>query len=227
MCALAARQSRSYFRDRRGFYVYDDQTNEKCLVAWSAYTNPTSPISAFDGLDRAASLEAARAALLQYPGPTQNFVVAQRDGRVAYQLAGWIPNDPAWARYAHREGYRAYPILPFRLLPHVAASQNAIVWTANNKMYGKSYRYRLSATFEQPYRAFRIEQLLKGPAQIRRSVFLADASRRLFDRGSRVGESVGRHREAQPISESAASVRGDCPLGRTVRAGFERSHDRT
>ncbi|MBV8726219.1 MAG: penicillin acylase family protein [Candidatus Eremiobacteraeota bacterium] len=153
--------SQIYFREKRGFFVTNRRWNEQCLVAWSAYSNATSPLTAFDGLDRAASLEDARRALAQYPGPTQNFVLAQSDGRAAYQLAGWIPNDPAWARYAHRDGYHAFPILPFHILPHVTAARGAVVWTANNKMYGRNYPYRLTATFEPPFRAHRIKTLLQ------------------------------------------------------------------
>ncbi|MBV8364239.1 MAG: penicillin acylase family protein, partial [Candidatus Eremiobacteraeota bacterium] len=158
---LGATVAQTYYREPRGFFVTDDRTQEQCLVAWSAYANPTSPLTAFDGLDRAASIEDAAKALSQYPGPTQNFVLAQSDGRAAYQLAGWIPNDPAWARYAHRDGYRSFPMLPFQVLPHVKASRTAIVWTANNKMYGPGYPYRLSATFEPPFRAHRIKTLLQ------------------------------------------------------------------
>ena len=39
-----------------------------------------------------------------YPGPTQNFALAEASGRAAYQLAGVIPNDPAWARWIHPSG---------------------------------------------------------------------------------------------------------------------------
>ena len=33
--------------------------------------------------------------------------------------------------------------------------------SANNKPYGSAYRYRLSAQFEPPYRAYRIAELLR------------------------------------------------------------------
>jgi len=162
---FARSSSHVYFREKRGFYVINNinkSRDETCLVDWSAFTNPTSPLETFDSLDRGTSIEDALRTLSRYAGPTQNFVLAQRDGRVAYQLAGWIPNDPAWARYAHREGYRNYSTLPFRVLPHIAPSRSAVVWTANNKMYENGYPYRLSATFEPPYRAFRIRTLLRA-----------------------------------------------------------------
>ncbi|HEY9084684.1 MAG TPA: penicillin acylase family protein [Candidatus Tyrphobacter sp.] len=134
------------------------------LVRWDAYADPTSQLSTFDGLDRAHSIEDASQALRAYPGPTQNFVLADTAGRVAYQLAGRIPDDPAWARSIHpsRDLARTYANVPFERLPRVAPSRDAIVWSANNKMYGPEYPYRLSPEFAPPYRAYRIAQLLKA-----------------------------------------------------------------
>ncbi|MBC5814962.1 MAG: penicillin acylase family protein, partial [Candidatus Eremiobacteraeota bacterium] len=96
------------------------------------------------------------------PGPTQNFVLAGIDGRAAYTLAGGIPNDPVWARYAHDDAYRTYPTIPFAALPHLAPSRDAVVWTSNNRMYGEGYQYRLSATFSPPYRAYEVWRQLQA-----------------------------------------------------------------
>jgi penicillin amidase len=132
------------------------------LVRWNFYSNPTSPIVTFDGLDRAGDMTAARNALRAYPGPTQNFVVADTQGNALYHLAGFIPNDPAWARYIHPASdlVRDYQAVPFETLPQVGPSRNAVVWTSNNKMYGPDYPLRLSPTFAGPYRAYRVAQLL-------------------------------------------------------------------
>jgi penicillin amidase len=134
------------------------------LVRWNAYETPRSPFMTFDGLNRARSIEDALAALRRYPGPTQNFVLADVSGRVAYQLGGEIPDDPLWSRAIHPAGDLAkhYPNVPFDKLPHVAPSLGAIVWTSNNKIYGPSYPYRLSASFATPCRAYRVAQLLRA-----------------------------------------------------------------
>jgi penicillin amidase len=134
------------------------------LVRWNAYETPRSPFVAFDELSRSRSIEDALVALRRYPGPTQNFVLADVSGRVAYQLAGEIPNDPLWSRDIHPAGDLAkhYPNVPFDTLPHVAPSRGAIVWTSNNKIYGPSYPYRLSAAFATPCRAYRVAQLLRA-----------------------------------------------------------------
>jgi penicillin amidase len=157
----AADVTKRYYRGAKEFGL-TTADGRFVLVRWGAYDHPVSPLTAFLGLDRADSLEAADAALARYPGPTQNFVLAQADGRAAYHLAGEVPADPAWARWIHaaKDVARAYGTVPFAALPQVAPSRDALVWTANNKMYGAGYPYQLSAQFAPPYRAYRIAQLL-------------------------------------------------------------------
>jgi penicillin amidase len=152
-----------YYRTRDLFGITTDD-NRFVLVRWSAYSDPVSPAQTFLALDRAPSIEAARFALASYPGPTQNFALADTSGRVAYQLAGAIPNDPVRGRWFHPASdlARTYPMIAFSQLPRIAAARDAIVWTANNKMYGRAYPFALSPQFAPPYRAYRIAQLLRA-----------------------------------------------------------------
>jgi penicillin amidase len=159
--------TKRYYRDARyfGADVRDASGRRRfVLVDWNGYYQTTSPLATFSGLDRATSVDDALRVLRGYPGPTQNFVLADTSGRVAYQLAGEIPFDPGWGRIIHPASdlKNAYPMIAFGNLPHVAASRDAVVWTANNKMYGAGYPYRLSAGFTPPYRAARIAQLLQA-----------------------------------------------------------------
>jgi penicillin amidase len=153
--------TRSYYRASREFEIPGD-TDGALLVRWSPYTSSRSAIGTVLELDRARSVPAALAVLSRYDGPPQNFVLAGDDGRVAYHLAGTIPDDPAWGRYVHRSAdlKNTYPRIAFSALPGIAASHSAVVVSANNKMYGSRYRYRLSAMFAPPYRAYRIARLL-------------------------------------------------------------------
>lgn len=158
--------TKRYYRGSREFGADVEAAGKKrfVLVRWNAYEDSSSALATFDGLDRARSIEDALAALRAYPNPTQNFELADTAGRVAYQLAGSIPQDPLWSRGIHPavDLAKKYPPVPFDELPHVAPSRDAIVWTANNKMYGPNYPYRLSAQFGAPCRAYRIAQLLRA-----------------------------------------------------------------
>jgi penicillin amidase len=152
-----------YYRTRDTFGA-TTSNHRSVLVRWEAYENPVSPALTFLALDRAASIEAATAVLARFPGPTQNFVLADTRGRAAYVLAGSIPNDPVRGRWFHpgSDLAKRYPPIPFARLPKVAPSRYSVVWTANNRMYGPKYRLALSPQFATPYRAYRIAQLLRA-----------------------------------------------------------------
>ena len=183
--------SARYYRTRDTFGV-TTRKGRFVLVRWDAYANPLSPAQTFISLDAAKSIDAATAALAAFPGPTQNFVLADTTGRAAYVLAGLIPNDPVRARWFHpsRDLPAHYGSLPFASLPKVAPSRGAIVWTANNKMYGPGYSFALSPQFAPPYRAYRVAQLLRTRAKVRRAVLSTHADGRAVAAGARAGAGV-------------------------------------
>ena len=152
-----------YYRAPDAFAVTTSR-GRRLLVRWDAYEKPDSPGETFFALDRAVSIEAATAALSHYPGPTQNFAIADTRGRAAYVLAGDIPDDPVRARWVHPAAdlVKRYAAIAFARLPKVAPSRNAIVWTANNRMYAAGYSLVLSPQFAAPYRAYRIAELLRA-----------------------------------------------------------------
>jgi penicillin amidase len=156
-------RTQRYYRAQREFGL---TTHERhfVLVRWNAYDDPLSPALTFLELDRARSIEEATTALAAFPCPSLNFALADTTGRAGYVLAGQIPNDPARGRWIHpaAELAKAYPAIAFTQMPKVAASRDAVVWTANNKMYGPNYRLALSPQFAPPYRAYRIAQLLRA-----------------------------------------------------------------
>ncbi len=155
----------TYYETQRGF-VAQTRGSEAFAVDWKAATNGVTPLRAFERLDRARSIADAIQALRTYPGPPQNFVIADRSGAVAYQLAGFIPNDPLWGLRVHARSDPSYAFIPFNALPHVTPSRDAIVYTANNRMYGEGFAYRLSPNFAAPYRAARIRRLLYSKSRL-------------------------------------------------------------
>ncbi len=111
-----------YVATRHGF-VLENTGFVRHAVQWDELTDTHSPVAAFLALDRAGSIEDGLRALAQYPGPTQNFALAQTDGRAAFSVAGAIPNDPAWGLSVANGARRpATPLafVPFAQLPHVA-----------------------------------------------------------------------------------------------------------
>jgi penicillin G amidase len=153
--------SARYYRTAREFGVRTHD-GRLVLVRWNAYDDPRTSAVTFLALDRATSIAAATAALATFQCPSLNFVLADTSGNAAYVLAGQVPNDPVQARWIHPSSdlSRRYGAIPFALMPKLPPSRNAVLWSANNKMYGAHYPFALSPQFAPPYRAYRIAQLL-------------------------------------------------------------------
>jgi penicillin amidase len=160
---FAGTHTERYLRTRHGFVV-ESSGRERHAVQWDAVERPISALAAFAELGHAANLEQARKALAGYPGPTQNFVLADTRGRAAYFLAGAIPIGPWGLTTADgaTTPARPLPLVPFARLPHVRPSRGAVIVTANNLQYNAHYRYRLSAEYTPPYRAAEIARRLRA-----------------------------------------------------------------
>lgn len=154
----------TYYRTPCEFSVPNDNDRSSvALVRWPVYAQARSTITTILALDRARDVREALQTLARYRGSPENFILADRSGVVAYHVAGLVPNDPAWGRYVHsaRDRRTTFAPVPFAELPGRPASRDAVLISANNRAYGASYSYRLSAQFEPPYRAYRIAQLLR------------------------------------------------------------------
>lgn len=151
-----------YYRTKDAFSINTDDERSTFFVRWPAYQQRSSTIPTLLALDRAGSIAAAMRALSAYRGAPQNFIVGDTSGAIAYHLAGAIYDDPAWGRYVHPAAdlRHALRLIAFSDLPGRSPSHAAVLMTANNRVYGPGYRYRLSAAFEPPYRAYRIATLL-------------------------------------------------------------------
>jgi penicillin amidase len=199
-----------YYRSAREFSVPAPGAGDPMLVRWPIYAQRRSAIETILALDAARDARDAGRALSRYRGSPQNFVLADRNGEVAYHVAGVIPDDPAWGRYVHPESdaMRTYPALPYDALPSVKPSRTGILLSANNRSYDASYRYRLSAQFEPPYRAFRIAQLL--------------AARRRYDDVYFAGMQLDTYSPIDAeIRREVVRVSQTAPVGATERASFD------
>ena len=161
--------TRDYLRTRHGF-LFEDDGVVRLAAAWTADMDRRSALESFSALDRAAGVADGLRALASYPGPPQNFVLADDRGESAYSLAGEIPRDERWG-LSFADGPTSPPpaldALPFDALPHVGPGRDVLASTANNRIYGAGYPFRLSAAFEPPYRAAEIARdLSRGPYDV-------------------------------------------------------------
>ena len=143
-------------------------------LRWSAIHPAAAPDRTYEailGLNKAADFEDFRAGLSLYGGPSQNFVYADVDGHIGYQLPGYVPirSDPG------DRGDR--PVLgstgngewlgriPFEQLPSVLDPVDGWIVTANNAVVDAADPRFLGQEWDPGYRAERIIDLLNHHAE--------------------------------------------------------------
>lgn len=133
-------------------------------LQWSGAEPTGSLVRAFLNLNRATTIEEAQTALADIDTPTQNVVIADQRGNIAWTLAGRIPRRsdgagilPAlgWQRAADWQGY-----LPAAESPSLANPATGYIVTANNKPVGDDYPHFLGMEFDPGWRAARLVELL-------------------------------------------------------------------
>jgi penicillin G amidase len=128
-------------------------------------------------IDQAQNWEEFRTALRDFVVPSQNFVYADVDGNIGYQMPGQIPirakGDgtvpvPGWTGEYEWTG-----TIPFDELPYVYNPEVGYVATANNQVVPDSYPYLISTDWAAPYRAERIIELIESKDKLSPDDFAA------------------------------------------------------
>ena len=139
---------------------------DRALALRTIVAEPSQQAHALLLLGRAGSWEGFREALRQWPAPAQNFVYADVEGNIGYQMAGLVPirakgqglvPSPGWTGEYDWKGF-----IPFDELPSVLNPPTHYVATANNKIVDDDYPYFLSAEYMDGYRAQRIVEMLEA-----------------------------------------------------------------
>ncbi|HET7010299.1 MAG TPA: penicillin acylase family protein [Anaerolineales bacterium] len=136
---------------------------------WTAL-EPSRILQAALGLNRAENWDDFRQALRDWDVPSQNFVYADVDGNIGYQMPGKIPVRSVgtgtvpisgWLSANEWTGY-----VPFDELPNVYNPSAGFVVTANNAVVGADYPHLITTRFDLGYRAARIVELIEAAPQI-------------------------------------------------------------
>ena len=172
-------------------------------LRWTSLDD-TPELTAFLQMDRASNWEEFQEALRRFPGPSQNFVYADVDGRIAWYSAGRLPIRRSG------DGARPYPgatdagdwtgFVPFEALPHLVDPPSGRIVTANNRLVGSDYPYVVTRGGIGPWRAAALFRALES-----REGWTADDMVRL--QGERL--SLPHLDLARALLDAAARHRGD------------------
>ncbi|HUI72116.1 MAG TPA: penicillin acylase family protein, partial [Spirochaetia bacterium] len=139
-------------------------------LKWTAFMSNRTFQSAIR-LDEARNFQEFRDALRSWDIPSQNFVYADVDGNIGYQMPGLIPirkngdgslPSPGWV-----DDYEWTGFIPFDDLPYSYNPPKGYIASANNPVTTPSYRYFISHDYDYGYRARRIIAMITGnPAKM-------------------------------------------------------------
>lgn len=132
-------------------------------LRWTAL-EPGTIVKSVMLLDKARNWDEFREALRYWDTPSQNFVYADVDGNIGYQMPGRVPirrkGDgsvpvPGWNDEYEWDGY-----IPFDELPRTFNPADGYVVTANNAVVRPDFPYFISKDWNRGYRAQRIVDLI-------------------------------------------------------------------
>ena len=148
---------------RHGPIVAEDR-GQRWALRWTAAETAASFRFPFLDVNRARNWAEFRAALAQYSSPPQNFVYADRDGHIGYQVAGALPIRKNHAGDLPADGSSGQQewagFIPFEDLPSLLDPPSGLIVSANQNPFPPDYRYRVSGYFAPYYRAAQIRALL-------------------------------------------------------------------
>ena len=137
-------------------------------LAWTGTTFVDRTVEAVFRLNTAATYDDFRAALSVYGSPAQNFVYADVDGHIGYQLPGAIPirtGGGASLRPAPGDGSADWlGTVAFDELPRLLDPPSGMIVTANNAMTDPAAAGAIGGEFDPGDRALRAIQLLEAAA---------------------------------------------------------------
>jgi penicillin amidase len=138
-------------------------------LRWTGY-EAGDMIRAGDLMLKAKGWNDFRKALSHVVTPVWNWVYADADGNIGYQLVGSIPVRkkgrgllpvPGWTDdYGWRDN------IPYDEMPRLLNPTSGYVVTANNAVTPDDYPYLISTRFAPPYRASRIEELIRAKDKV-------------------------------------------------------------
>lgn len=159
----------------RGF-----NNEDPVALRWTAL-DPGTMFKAVVGLNQATNWEEFRRALQYWDIPSQNFVYADVEGNIGYQMTGRLPFRagqhsgllpvPGWTEEFVWQGFIPYDKLPRLFNPergYIATANQAVVppeyYDQLAQALGKGFNYMISQEWDYGYRGQRIAEMLKNYA---------------------------------------------------------------
>ncbi len=150
------------FDEQKGIKV---PNNYAIALRWTAL-EPSNIIYAIPQINRATNWQDFRAGVKKFDVPAQNFVYADEEGNIGYQMPGKIPiragGDGRYPAAGWTDDFEWKGYIPFEKLPSAFNPPQGYIATANNRVVGREYPYFITTEWDYGYRAQRIVGMIEG-----------------------------------------------------------------
>jgi penicillin G amidase len=137
-------------------------------LRWTAL-EPSFIFRSVLNINRAQNWEDFREALRDWDVPSQNFVYADVEGNIGYQMPGKVPiragGDGSLPAPGWIDDYQWTGFIPFEELPHVYNPPEGYIVTANNAVVDEDYPYFISRDWDRGFRARRLVDMIEERSQ--------------------------------------------------------------
>ena len=170
--------------------IVDDAT-DVLSIRWTAQ-EPSRLLNSIVGLNKAANHDEFREALRYWDVPAQNFVYADVEGNIAYQMPGLIPirKDgnglvpvPGWTGEYEWDGWLDYEELPALFNP-----EQGYIVTANHAIIDEAYPHFIDIYWADGNRGQRIVDMIEAEIGAGNTISAEDIARIQFDSYSLLAE---------------------------------------
>ncbi len=135
-------------------------------LAWTALIEDDTSIETLFELTKARDWQAFLDAVNGHDAPQQNLFYADRTGHIGLASPGRVPvrrsGDGLWPVPGWTGEHDWIDVIPADALPKRLDPEDGILINANNRMVPPDFPFLITAIWEPPYRARRIETLLGG-----------------------------------------------------------------
>lgn len=144
--------------------VLDEEQPDALAMRWTAATDPSRILQSVLMINQAENFDDFREALHYWENPSQNFVYADLDGNIGYQMPGLVPIRgsgegmvpvPGWTGEYDWTGYIPYDELPVMLNP-----ERGYIVTANHAVVDEEYPYFINRDWASGDRGQRIVDMI-------------------------------------------------------------------
>lgn len=176
-------------------------------LAWTAHL-PGDPLAAFRALAASRTPEEVLTAIDTYVAPAQNLVVAFESGELLFTMIGGVPARrtgdgrlpaPGWDPAYGWDGLR-----PRETNPRLVRPESGRIVTANHDIRPPGYALPFSADFMDPFRAWRLDEVLEGRDDWTRERFAALQNDTLSVHARHVVEALREEAQKAPFEGDAA-----------------------